>query len=174
MEFESYPAQVRTGTLQSPYSKTTHKRRLRAIGASTARGVCGGRDGQRRAGRGAGGFAGTLLRPADKAYEGARRVHNGLVDKRPALIAQCLGIADAAACIDIARKHGLDASIRGGGHGVAGTAVTDGGLMIDLSRMKGIHVDPTSRTARAQDGVLWRELNRETQVYGLADWKSVV
>lgn len=120
------------------------------------------------------GFAGTVVRPGDPAYEEARRVHNGLVDRHPALIAQCLGVADIVACIAFARDRGMQVSIRGGGHGVAGSAVIDGGLVIDLSRMKGIHVDPGAPTVRAQGGVLWRELNRETQLYGLAVTGGVV
>src|SRR5437879_4101430 len=111
-------------------------------------------------------FSGQLLRPADVGYEEARRVHNGLVDKRPALIARCRGVADVADAVNLTRKLGLEVAVRGGGHNVAGRATIDNGLMIDLSPMKGIHVDPRARTARAQGGVLWKEFNRETQVYG--------
>ena len=114
------------------------------------------------------GFAGEVLQPGDPAYDEVRRVHNGLIDKRPALIARCTGTADVVAAVNAAREHGWEVSVRGGGHNVAGTAVTDGGLMIDLSTMKGIHVDPAARTVRAQGGVLWKELNRETQLHGLA------
>jgi FAD/FMN-containing dehydrogenase len=114
------------------------------------------------------GFAGELVGPEHAAYDHVRAVHNGLVDKRPALIARCRGTADVVAAINAARIHGWEVSVRGGGHNVAGTAVTDGGLMIDLSQMKGIHVDPAARTVRAQGGVLWKELNRETQLHGLA------
>ncbi len=114
------------------------------------------------------GFAGELVGPEHAAYDDVRAVHNGLVDKRPALIARCRGTADVVAAINAARIHGWEVSVRGGGHNVAGTAVTDGGLMIDLSQMKGIHVDPAARTVRAQGGVLWKELNRETQLHGLA------
>jgi FAD/FMN-containing dehydrogenase len=113
-------------------------------------------------------FAGDLLRPGEAAYEEARRAFNGLIDKRPALIARCLGEADIADAIAYARGAGLEISIRGGGHSVAGRCLTDGGLMIDLSRMKGIYVDPSARTARVQPGVSWGELNRETQLHGLA------
>src|SRR5262245_14223588 len=114
------------------------------------------------------GFAGQLLQPGDPSYDEVRRVHNGLVDKRPALIARCTGTADVVAAINAARVHGWEVSVRGGGHNVAGTAVTDGGLMIDLSLLKGIHVDPAAQTVRAQGGVLWKDLNRETQLHGLA------
>jgi len=113
-------------------------------------------------------FSGTVLLPGDDGYDEARQVHNGLVDRRPALIARCLGTADIAEAIGLARASGLEVSIRGGGHNVAGRAVTDGGVMIDLSPMKGIHVDPDARTARAQGGATWKELNRETHAHGLA------
>jgi FAD/FMN-containing dehydrogenase len=113
-------------------------------------------------------FSGELLRPSDVGYDAARRVHNGLIDKRPSIIARCRGAADVADSVRLARECGLEVSVRGGGHNVAGRAVTDGGLMIDLSLMKGIHVDPETRTARAQGGVLWSELNREAALHGLA------
>ena len=112
--------------------------------------------------------SGTLLEPTDAGYEEARRVHNGLVDKRPAVIVRCRGAADVADAIRFARAEGLEISVRGGGHNVAGRAVSDGGLMIDLAEMKGIHVDPATRTVRAQGGVVWSEFNRETAVHGLA------
>ncbi|MGH3064887.1 MAG: FAD-binding oxidoreductase [Gaiellaceae bacterium] len=95
-------------------------------------------------------------------------MHNGLIDKRPALIARCRGTADVAQAIGLARETGLEISVRGGGHNVAGRAVTDGGLMIDLAEMKGMYVDPEARTIRAQGGVLWSEFNREAAVHGLA------
>src|SRR6195256_2455569 len=126
------------------------------------------------AGELSGTFSGQLLRPADAGYEDARKVHNGLVDKRPALIARCRGAADVADAVNLTRKLGLEAAVRGGGHNVAGRATIDGGLMIDLAPMKGIHVDPKSRTARAQGGVTWAELNRETQLHGLAVTGGVV
>jgi FAD/FMN-containing dehydrogenase len=113
-------------------------------------------------------FSGEILRAGDDGYEEARRGFNGLIDKRPALIAQCLGEADIAEAIAFARKAGLEISVRGGGHNVAGRCFTEGGLMIDLSRMKGVYVDPATRTARVQPGVSWGQLNRETQLHGLA------
>jgi FAD/FMN-containing dehydrogenase len=113
-------------------------------------------------------FGGVLLVPADDGYHAARRVQNGLIDREPAVIARCTGTADVAAAVRFARQSGLEISVRGGGHNVAGRAVTHGGVMIDLSLMKGIHVDGEARTARAQGGVLWSELNRETAVHGLA------
>ena len=114
------------------------------------------------------GFSGTLLEPSDDGYDDARRVHNGLIDRRPALIAKCSNTADVVDAVRYARDAGLEISVRGGGHNVAGRAVADGALMIDLSTMKGIHVDPAARTVRAQGGVNWREFNRATAVHGLA------
>ena len=113
-------------------------------------------------------FSGTILGPGDPGYDEARRVHNGLIDRHPALIAGCQGVADIVDALRLARDSGLDVSIRGGGHNVAGRAVADGGVMIDLSSMRGIHVDPAARTVRAQGGVTWNELNREAHVHGLA------
>jgi FAD/FMN-containing dehydrogenase len=119
-------------------------------------------------------FTGQLLQPTDAGYEDARRVHNGLVDRRPALIARCHGVADVADAVSLARTLKLEVAVRGGGHNVAGRATIDDGLMIDLSPMKGIHVDAKARMARAQGGVLWRDFNRETQVHGLATTGGVV
>ena len=87
-------------------------------------------------------FSGQVLTPGDRGYDEARRVHNGLIDKHPAVIARCLHTADVVDAVNFGRSEGLEISVRGGGHNVAGKAVTDGGLMIDLSPMKGIHVDP--------------------------------
>src|SRR5512132_2219364 len=106
-------------------------------------------------------FTGQLLQRNDAGYDDARRVHNGLVDKRPALVARCHGTADVADAVKLARTLGLEVAVRGGGHNVAGRATIDGGLMIDLAPMKGIHVDPKARTARAQGGLTWNEFNRE-------------
>ncbi len=116
----------------------------------------------------AAGLRGHLLRPSDDAYDTARKVWNGMVDKHPALIARCAGTADVVDCVRFAREHDLLASVRGGGHNYAGKSVCDGGLMIDLSPMKGIYVDPARRTARAQAGVKLGEFDRETQAFGLA------
>jgi FAD/FMN-containing dehydrogenase len=114
------------------------------------------------------GFSGELLRPGDEGYEDARRIHNGMIDKHPGLIARCRGVADIVAAVGHARDREAEISICGGGHNVAGRAVTEGGVMIDLSLMRGIHVDPAGRSARAQGGVTWNELNRETQLHSLA------
>src|SRR5258708_7642080 len=99
-------------------------------------------------------FSGVVLEPGDTGYEDARHVHNGLVDRRPALIARCQNTADVADAVRFARRTGLELSVRGGGHNVAGRAVADGALMVDLSSMKGIHVDRDAPTVRAQGGLL--------------------
>src|SRR6266705_1751145 len=122
----------------------------------------------------AGRFSGQLLRPTDAGYEEARKVHNGLIDKHPLLIARCHGVADVVDAVKLAQTLNLEVAVRGGGHNVAGRATIEGGLMIDLAPMKGIHVDVRNRTARAQGGVLWKEFNRETQLHGLATTGGVV
>ncbi len=119
-------------------------------------------------------FTGQLLQPLDAGYEDARRIHNGLIDKRPALIARCYGVADVVDAVQLARAEKLEIAVRGGGHNVAGRATIDDGIMIDLSPMKGINVDPAAKIVRAQGGVLWKELNRETQLHGLATTGGVV
>lgn len=111
---------------------------------------------------------GTLLRPGDDGYDASRRVWNGMIDRKPALIARCTGVADVIAAVNFAREQNLLLAVRGGGHNVAGSAVCDGGLMIDLSPMQGIRVDPARQTARAQAGVTWGTFDRETQAFGLA------
>jgi len=113
-------------------------------------------------------FSGSVLLPGYDGYDDARRIHNGLIDRQPALIARCLGAADVADAIGLARSSGLEISVRGGGHNVAGRAVSDRGMMIDLSGMRGVHVDAAARTVRAQGGVTWKELNREAHAHGLA------
>lgn len=115
-----------------------------------------------------GSFSGTVLLPRDPGFEEARRVHNGLIDRHPAVIARCLNTADVADALKFGVDRGLEIAVRGGGHNVAGRAVCDGGLMIDLSLMKGIWVDPAGRRVRAQAGVCWGEFNRATQLHGLA------
>lgn len=111
---------------------------------------------------------GELLRPGDPGYDDARRVWNGMIDKRPGLIARCTGAADVIQSVQFAREHELLVAVRGGGHNYAGKSVCDDGLMIDLSPMKGIRVDPRRRTARAQPGLKLGEFDRETQAFGLA------
>jgi FAD/FMN-containing dehydrogenase len=119
-------------------------------------------------------FTGRLITPSDEDYDEHRQVHNGLIDKHPALIARCGGVADIVDAVRLARASGLEVAVRGGGHNVAGHGTVDGGLLIDLSSMKGIRVSPRARSVRADGGVLWRELNRETQLHGLATTGGVV
>jgi FAD/FMN-containing dehydrogenase len=119
-------------------------------------------------------FRGPLVVPGDADYDTARMIWNGAIDRRPACIARCTGAADVVAAVRFARERDLLVAVRSGGHGVAGHAVCDGGLVIDLSPMKGIRVDPQARTARAQAGVLWGELDRETQLHGLATVGGIV
>jgi len=113
-------------------------------------------------------FRGQLVPPADPTYEEHRRVWNGSINRSPALIARCAGVADVIDAVRFAKKAGLIAAVRGGGHSFPGLSTNDGGIVIDLSMMKGISVDPEARTVRAQAGVLLGELDRETQAFGLA------
>jgi FAD/FMN-containing dehydrogenase len=117
---------------------------------------------------------GALVLPNDQGYEEARKVWNGMIDKQPAMIARCAGVADVVSAVNFARTHELPLAVRCGGHNVAGKATCDGGIVIDLSPMKGIRVDPKARTARAQGGVTWGEFDRETQLFGLATPGGVV
>src|SRR5215203_535750 len=120
------------------------------------------------------GFRGELLSPQDSGYEDAPKVWNGSIHRFPALIARCAGVADVIAAVKFAKDNGLLVAVRGGGHSYPGLSVCEGGLVIDLSLMKGIRVDPEARTARAQAGVLLGELDRETQAFGLAVPSGIV
>jgi FAD/FMN-containing dehydrogenase len=113
-------------------------------------------------------FRGELITPRDSSYDNARRVWNALIDKRPAVVAMCAGAADVMATVTFAREQGLLLAVRGGGHSIAGNSTCDGGVVLDLSRMKGVRVDKIARAARAEGGVLWQELDHETQAFGLA------
>ncbi len=119
-------------------------------------------------------LTGSVLRPEDAKYDSARALYNGLIDRRPALIVRCRTTDDVVAALAFARSAGLEVSIRGGGHNVAGRAVTEGGVMIDLAELKGIAIDPERRTATAQGGVLWGELNDAAAEHGLAVTGGVV
>jgi FAD/FMN-containing dehydrogenase len=113
-------------------------------------------------------FRGALLRPGEEGYDEARRIWNGAIDRRPALIARCAGADDVVEAIAFARERDLPVSVRGGGHAVAGHAVCDDGVMIDLSLMKAVRIDPDARTARAAGGALWADLDRASTRAGLA------
>ena len=111
---------------------------------------------------------GRMMDPGDPDYDDARHIWNGMIDKRPALIARCRGVADIINSVNFARTQDLLVAVRGGGHNVAGNATCDGGLVIDLSEMRSIRVDPAQRTARAEAGATWGDFDRETQAFGLA------
>ena len=111
---------------------------------------------------------GAVIQPGDDGYDDARAIQNGLIDRRPALIVRASGPADVIAAVSFARDNDLLLAVRGGGHNVAGNAVCDGGVVVDLTRMRSVRVDPAARTARAEGGATWGELDRETQVFGLA------
>ena len=119
-------------------------------------------------------FRGELVLPLDRGYEEHRKIWNGSIDRRPALIARCAGVADVIAAVRFARELGLQVAVRGGGHSFPGLSVCDDGIVIDLGLMKGIRVDPEARTARVQAGALWGELDRETQAFGLATTGGIV
>jgi len=120
------------------------------------------------------GFRGRLIRVDDTDYDSARAVWNGAIDRRPRLIARCIGSADVVAAVRFAREHDLEIAIRGGGHNVAGTAVCDDGIVIDLSAMRAVRVDPAARRAWVQGGALWGDVDHETQAHGLATTGGIV
>src|SRR3954452_17071108 len=117
---------------------------------------------------------GRVITPADANYDEARRVYNGMIDKRPAAVVRCTGPADVAAAVTVAREQGLDLSIRGGGHSAPGFGTNDGGIVIDLSLMRHVHVDPQARTARAGGGATWGDFNYATHAFGLATTGGIV
>ena len=110
---------------------------------------------------------GTVLRPGGEVYEQARGIWNAMIDRRPALIVRCSGAADVVDCVNFARDNGLPLSVRGGGHNIAGTAVCDGGMMIDLSALRTVHVNTHRGVARIAPGARWGDVDRETQLFGL-------
>src|SRR5687768_13811892 len=119
-------------------------------------------------------FRGEVLGPDDVGYDEHRKVWNGSIDRRPGVIARCAGVADVRAAVRFAREQDLLVAVRGGGHSFPGLSTCDDGMLIDLGPMKGIRVDPGSRTARVQAGVLLGELDRETQAFGLAVPSGIV
>jgi len=114
------------------------------------------------------GLRGALIRPGDAAYDDARKIFNAMIDRRPDFIVRCAGVADVIGAVNFARSHDLLVAIRGTGHNIAGTSLCDGGMMIDLSGMKSIRIDPVARTARVEGGASWGELNHDLQAFGLA------
>src|SRR4051812_34069913 len=111
---------------------------------------------------------GALVLPGDAAYDEGRRVWNAMIDKSPGAIARCVDVADVLACVDVARRHDLRVAVRGGGHNVAGNAVCDGGLVIDLARMTGVHVDPARERVRVEPGAVLGDLDHATHPFGLS------
>jgi FAD/FMN-containing dehydrogenase len=111
---------------------------------------------------------GQVLRSGDAEFEVARHIWNGMIDRRPDIIVRAAGAADVVAAVELAREANLPLAVRGGGHSAAGSSVTDGGLMLDLSLMKGVRVDPARRIARAQAGLTWGVFDAETLAFGLA------
>src|SRR5436305_604452 len=120
------------------------------------------------------GFRGQVVGRDDPAYDEHRKIWNGSIDRRPALIARCAGVADVIASVKLCREHGLPVAVRSGGHSFPGLSVADDAFLIDLGLMKGVRVDPEARTARVQAGVLLGDLDRETQAFGLAAPAGIV
>src|SRR5580704_19288243 len=113
-------------------------------------------------------FRGELIQPADADYEAARKVYNGMIDKHPRLIARCVDVADVIAAVEFGRENKLLTAIRGGGHNGAGLGTCDDGLVIDLSPMKGVRVDPAARTVRVAAGCVWGDVYHATHAFGMA------
>ena len=113
-------------------------------------------------------FRGRLIQPEHPDYDEARKVWNGYIDKHPALIAECTGAADVIDAVNFARNNNIEVSVRGGGHNVSGSALCENGMVVDLSKMRAVHVDVSKKTARVQGGATWGDVDRETQVFGLA------
>src|SRR5450759_4598412 len=111
---------------------------------------------------------GELIQPADAGYNDARKLYNAMIDKKPAAIARCVDVADVMACVNHARSNGILLAVRGGGHNGPGLGSCDGGLVIDLSRMRGVRVDPAARTAQVAGGCVWGDVDRATHPFGLA------
>lgn len=120
------------------------------------------------------GFLGAVLEPSSDGYETTRQIWNGDIQRRPAVIARCTGAADVLAAVCFGRERDLPVYVRGGGHAVAGHALCEGGLVIDLSPMTGVRVDPLAGSVRAQGGCLWRHVDHETQAFGLAVTGGIV
>src|ERR1700681_1935046 len=117
---------------------------------------------------------GELIQPSDAAYDACRKVHNGMIDRRPALIVKCADVADVIACVNSARDSKVLVSIRGGGHNAGGLGVCDGGLVIDLSRMTGVRVDPAARAVRAEGGCVWGDVDHATHALGMATPSGII
>ena len=117
---------------------------------------------------------GELIQPGDAGYDAARRIHNGMIDKRPRLIAQCVDVADVITAVNFGRTHGLRIAVRGGGHNGPGLSLCDDGLVVDLSRMKGVRVDPGTHTVRVEPGCRWGDVDHATHAFGLAAVSGII
>src|SRR6184192_251107 len=117
---------------------------------------------------------GEVIGPESKQYDEARKVYNAMIDKRPSVIVRCLGVADVIAAVKAARSEGLTVAIRGGGHSVPGFGTADDALVIDLGRMRGIRVDPATKTVRAEGGATWGDFNHATHAFGLATTGGII
>src|SRR5579862_4778099 len=117
---------------------------------------------------------GGLIQPSDTAYDSARKVHNGMIDRRPALIAKCADVADVMAGVNFARDNKMLVSIRSGGHNAGGLGICDAGLVIDLSRMKGVRVDPAAREVRVEGGCVWGDVDHATHAFGMATPSGII
>ena len=117
---------------------------------------------------------GEVVAPGDEGYEDARSVHNGMIDRRPAAVVRVANAGDVMAAVNYARENGLDLSIRGGGHSGPGFGTNDDGVVIDFSRMRGVRVDPTKATARAEGGATWGDFNAATHAFGLATTGGII
>jgi FAD/FMN-containing dehydrogenase len=117
---------------------------------------------------------GELIQPSDPSYDSARKVYNGMIDKRPALIVKCADVADVIACVNYARESKLLVAVRGGGHNGGGLGICDDGLVIDLSRMKGVRVDPAAKTVRAEGGCTWGDVDHATHAFGMATPSGII
>jgi FAD/FMN-containing dehydrogenase len=117
---------------------------------------------------------GELIQPSDPSYDSARKVYNAMIDKRPALIVRCADVADVIACVNYARERRLLVAIRGGGHNGGGLGICDNGLVIDLSRMKGVRVDPGAKTVRAEGGCTWGDVDHATHAFGMATPSGII
>ncbi|MFB3739870.1 MAG: FAD-binding oxidoreductase, partial [Candidatus Velamenicoccus archaeovorus] len=120
------------------------------------------------------GVRGDVIGPEDEGYEQARRVYNAMIDRRPAVVVRPVNVGDVMAAVAFAREHGLDLSVRGGGHSVPGFGTNDGGVVIDLSRMRGVRVDPERSTARVEGGATWGDVNAATYPFGLATTGGII
>ena len=119
-------------------------------------------------------FRGPILQPGDEGYDEARTIYNAMIDKRPRIIARCTNVADVIAAVKFGQANDLDTAVRGGGHNGAGLALVDDGLVIDLSSMKGVRVDPVEKTVRVEPGCCWGDVDHATHAFGMATVAGII